>query len=171
MANRETKNAYAYFVSNTGYRFISEAKRGSTFKVTIPMPEGGYFYASVGYKRIGKRRGIRKAVNVRNKAGKKLWGKHWDRVRREFNLLSRLPRNLEPILWTDNTGRRYYISSYCTYESIYDRKQEKHALKASVDKHGRMGAYAIVKRALLEAYKDNLELMSYMNRNLGAMFL
>ncbi len=47
----------------------------------------------------------------------------------------------------------------CSYES----------LKASVEKHGRLGAFSQVKRKLLAVYADNLELLSYMNRNLGTM--
>ena len=168
----ETITAKAYFASNTGYRFISRKDHSTSpcFTVTIPKPEGGRFYASIGRKRLGDKAALRKAIKIRNKNGKQIWGKHWDRVRKEFTLLSRLPKNLEPRLWTDpDTLTDYYVARYTRYPSPYSDQRTEHSLKASVQKHGRLGAFSQVKRKLLAVYADNLELLSYMNRNLGTM--
>ena len=43
----ECRNAYAYFVSNTGYRFITKKK--TCYAVSVPKPEGGYIRRSVGF--------------------------------------------------------------------------------------------------------------------------
>ncbi|WP_146107126.1 hypothetical protein [Vibrio diabolicus] len=68
----ECRNAYAYFVSNTGYRFITKKK--TCYAVSVPKPEGGYIRRSVGFVRIGEKKGLRKATKIRNQIGKELWG-------------------------------------------------------------------------------------------------
>lgn len=60
----ECRNAYAYFVSNTGYRFITKKK--TCYAVSVPKPEGGYIRRSVGFVRIGEKKGLRKATKIRN---------------------------------------------------------------------------------------------------------
>lgn len=169
---KETENAYAYFVSNTGYRFISEVKEG--YKVSVPKPEGGYFYATVGSVKLGRKKALRKALKIRNKEGKKLWGKYWDQVRKEFNLLSRLPRTLEPRyveMVTNGTVKRFYTARHISYPSPTSRERQYRTFKASADKYGKLGAYIKVKSALLEMYQDKLPILQHMGRLKGVQFL
>ncbi|WP_147422115.1 Fe3+-citrate ABC transporter substrate-binding protein [Vibrio harveyi] len=170
----ETRNAHSYFKSNTGYRFITKSERNTCFKVSVPKPEGGCQYASVGYFRIGERRAMRAAINKRNKIGKRLWGKYWNRVRTDFTLLSRLPRSLEPRIWTGETGLQYYCFDYMS--DVFDGDKEEWVYKkvhrkVSISRLGRLAAYAQVKRLILEVYKTDIGLLKFMNRNVGTEFL
>lgn len=171
MKNGETKAAYSYFKSNTGYRFITKAEKQMCFKISVPKPEGGHQYASVGYFRLGERRAMRKAINKRNKIGKRLWGKFWNQVRTDFTLLARLPRSLEPRFWVGETGLQYYCFDYMSneYDEIKGRYKKKHR-KVSISRLGRLAAYIEVKRLIHNEYGALIPLLKYMNRNVGTEF-
>ncbi|UTZ44556.1 Fe3+-citrate ABC transporter substrate-binding protein [Vibrio campbellii] len=169
MNKGETRNAHSYFKSNTGYRFITKAANQPCFKVSVPKPEGGYQCASVGYLRIGERRGMRKAINLRNKIGEKLWGKYWNRVRTDFTLLARLPRSLEPRICQKKDSRsQYYCYDFMSDE--YDEEKGRYKKchrKVSIARLGRLAAYIEIKRKILAIHRHDLELLKFMNRNIG----
>lgn len=173
MNNGETISAYSYFKSNTGYRFITKSENNTCFKVSVPKPEGGYQYASLGYLKLGERRAMRVAINKRNKIGKHLWGKYWEKVRTDFTLLARLPRSLEPRIWTGETGLKYYRFSYVS--DVFDKEsgkfvRKKICRKVSISRLGRLAAYAKAKRMILDVYEPDIALLKFMNRNVGAEF-
>ncbi len=171
MSKGETQNAHSYFKSNTGYRFITKSEKQFCFKVSVPKPEGGYQYASVGYFRVGERKAMRKAIKKRNQIGKLLWGKHWERVRKDFTLLARLPRTTEPRLWVSKTGIQYYCFDYMSDEFDESKKRyKKKHFKVSINRLGRLAAYIEIKRKILNIYKQEIELLKFMNRNVGTEF-
>jgi hypothetical protein len=77
------------------HRIISQTDK--TFKISLPKPEGGYWYRSVGYVCIGETHGLELALSGRNSMGKKLWRKFWLKVLNDLNTLKYLPRSLEPV--------------------------------------------------------------------------
>ncbi|HHF2940539.1 TPA: Fe3+-citrate ABC transporter substrate-binding protein [Vibrio diabolicus] len=155
----ECSKAYAYFVSNTGYRFITKKK--TCYSVSVPKPEGGYIYRSVGFVRIGEKKGLRKATKIRNQIGKELWGRFWDRVRKQFNLLARLPKSLDPRLTTID-GKQYYVARYTKYDEN-DQKHE-HYIKVSVNAYGKLAAWTIAKRKLLQAHSDVIDVLMHIEK-------
>lgn len=171
MKNGETRTARSYFRSNTGYRFISKSEKQRSFKISVPKPEGGHQYASVGYAKLGERRAMRKAINKRNKIGKRLWGKYWNRVRTDFTLLARLPRSLEPRVWTNETGLQYYCFDHMSneYDDEKGRYKKRHR-KVSISRLGRLAAYIEVKRLMHDEYESLMPLLKFMNRNVGTEF-
>ncbi|HHX8304449.1 TPA: Fe3+-citrate ABC transporter substrate-binding protein [Vibrio diabolicus] len=150
----ECRNAYAYFVSNTGYRFITKKK--TCYAVSVPKPEGGYIRRSVGFVRIGEKKGLRKATKIRNQIGKELWGRCWDRVRKQFNLLARLPKSLDPRLTTID-GKQYYVARYTKYDE--SNQKHEHSIKVSVNANGKLAAWTIAKRKLLNAHSDVMDVL------------
>ncbi|MCV5979335.1 hypothetical protein OFO29_44000, partial [Escherichia coli] len=73
------------------------------FKIHIHTPEDKILHRSVGYIRIGEKKGLKKAIRLRNEIGIKLWGKKlWKRVLNEPELFTRLPHSLEPKLIEKN---------------------------------------------------------------------
>ncbi|MFM2618660.1 Fe3+-citrate ABC transporter substrate-binding protein (plasmid) [Vibrio alginolyticus] len=155
----ECRNAYAYFVSNTGYRFITKKK--TCYAVSVPKPEGGYVRRSVGFVRIGEKKALRKATKIRNQIGKELWGRCWDRVRKQFNLLARLPKSLDPRLTTID-GKQYYVARYTKYDEN-DQKRE-HFIKVSVSAHGKLAAWTLAKRKLLKAHSDVMDVLLHIEK-------
>lgn len=57
--------------TNTGHRFISKAK--TAYKIHIHTPDDKVLHRSVGYIRIGERKGLKKAIKLRNELGREMW--------------------------------------------------------------------------------------------------
>ncbi len=57
------------------HRFISQTDK--TFKISLPKPEGGYWYRSIGHVQPDELRGLELALNERDEMGKQLWQKFW----------------------------------------------------------------------------------------------
>ncbi|EMK3344972.1 Fe3+-citrate ABC transporter substrate-binding protein [Vibrio sp. YT-17] len=148
--------------TKTPIRFVSEGK--TAIKVTVPTPEGSRRFRSVGFKKIGREKAIELAVKERDRIGKEEWGKFWPRVLSDQDLLSRLPRNLEPTLRIapDKKSPVYeYVANWMKYK---DGKRVKAGCRYSCREHGKLGAYTKAKQALLNAYHSDLALLSFMGR-------
>lgn len=127
-------------------------------------------HRSVGYVRIGEKKGLQKAIRLRNELGSEMWGKFWRRILKDPYLITRLPHSLEPkIIYKPRPTKHdpeardeCYIAAWRNYDDngrlIYK------SVVCSIKKHGRLGAYTKTKKALLEANKDNLEILEFMGR-------
>ncbi|MCG9576061.1 hypothetical protein L1D14_07390 [Vibrio tubiashii] len=161
---RETTRAPAYFKSNTEYRFIS--KGTTAFKISIPKPEGGYRYKSIGFKRIGEQEALRKAIIERNKLGKEEWKKFWHKVVSDWTLLARLPRSLEPLVRSASDRKSptlEYVANWI--ERDKHGNPIKKSRRYSIEKHGKLAAYTKAKSALLKAHTSNMQLLIFMGRS------
>ncbi|EMY6611263.1 hypothetical protein [Vibrio harveyi] len=160
----ETNHAPAYFKSNTGFRFISKGK--TAFKISMPRPEGGYRYKSIGFKRIGEQKAIRKAITERNKLGKAEWGKFWHKVVSDWTLLARLPRSLEPLerIASDRKSLTLEFVANWTERDRYGHPLKK-SRRYSCEKHGKLAAYTMAKKALIDANQSNMDLLVFMGRS------
>ncbi|MEH0688369.1 Fe3+-citrate ABC transporter substrate-binding protein [Vibrio cholerae] len=155
-------------ITNTGHRFISKAK--TAYKIHIHTPDDKVLHRSVGYVRIGEKKGLQKAIRLRNELGSEMWGKFWRRILKDPYLITRLPHSLEPkIIYKPRPTKHdpeardeCYIAAWRNYDDngrlIYK------SVVCSIKKHGRLGAYTKTKKALLEANKDNLEILEFMGR-------
>lgn len=151
--------ARSNFKTNTGYRFITKGK--TAFKISIHKPDDTYLYKSVGFVRLGEEKALRKAVKLRNEIGKAHWGKFWPRILNEPNLITRLPHTLEPTYITVTDGGK--ILDVC--QAMWTNKNgERCCRRYSLNKYGKLAAYMKAKRAMLEAHKDVLELLKFMDR-------
>lgn len=154
--------------TNTGHRFISKAK--TAYKIHIHTPEDKVLHRSVGFIRIGEKRGLKKAIKLRNELGREMWGKHWRMLLKDPFLMTRLPHSLEPkIIYKprpikDNPDYRdaCYIAAWRTYDD--DGKCHFKSVVCSINKHGKLAAYTKTKKALLDAHQDYLDILIYMGR-------
>lgn len=80
--------------TNTGHRFISKAK--TAYKIHIHTPDDKVLHRSVGFVRLGEKKGLKKAILLRNELGSAMWGKFWRRILKDPYLMTRLPHSLEP---------------------------------------------------------------------------
>ncbi|HCG6701213.1 TPA: Fe3+-citrate ABC transporter substrate-binding protein [Vibrio alginolyticus] len=153
------------YETNTGERFISLRSDGKAYKIHVHMPDDTVKHASVGCVKLGQKKGLKKAIQVRNKIGKEAWGKHWTRVLKDEALITGLPHNLEPRLVQriESNGRKLNVYEFQYYERV-DGKRKKRLFRRSVDKYGKMGAYAQVKRKIQEVYAEQIALMRDMSR-------
>lgn len=159
----ETVNAPSYFNGNTGYRFISKSK--NSFKISIPKPEGGYFYRTLGYLKIGEEQALLNAIKERNINGKKLWGKFWHKVVSDWTLLARLPRSLDPIkrsVGPKQNDSYEYMANWM--EKQPDGRNIKKSCRYRCTKYGKLGAYTKAKKKLLEAHEHHMPLLRFMGR-------
>ncbi|MEH0785147.1 hypothetical protein H4F26_20275 [Vibrio alginolyticus] len=101
------------------------------------------------------------ATKIRNQIGKELWGRCWDRVRKQFNLLARLPKSLDPRLTTID-GKQYYVARYTKYDEN-DQKRE-HFIKVSVSAHGKLAAWTLAERKLLKAHSDVMDVLLHIEK-------
>lgn len=150
--------------SNTGHRFISKGK--TAYKIHIHTPDDTILHRSVGFIRIGEKKALEKALQKRNELGKEMWGKFWHRLLKDAYLMTRLPHDLEPkIIYKSKdpeTSHGYYIAKWREY--LGDGKFNYRSTVCSIDKHGKLAAYSKAKRALLEAHKENIDLLLFMGR-------
>ena len=160
--------AKSNYDTNTGHRFISKAK--TAFKIHIHCPDDTVMHRSVGYIKIGEQAGLKKAIALRNKLGKEMWGRHWKRVLTERDLFTRLPHSLEPrIIYKPNPRvgnpdhkEPFYLASW--HEKTSDGKSQYRSKLASINRYGKLAAYNITKRALQDAYADVIDIVLFMNR-------
>ncbi|WP_417228614.1 hypothetical protein, partial [Amphritea sp.] len=114
--------------------------------------------------------GLKKAIALRDTLGRELWGKHWRRVLNEPELFTRLPHSLEPALVHKPTPTgadpykrtSYYLAKWMEYDVNGERVLKSKL--ASIEKLGKLAAYNQAKRILMQAYKDDIEILSYMGR-------
>ncbi|GAD77795.1 hypothetical protein VAZ01S_092_00060 [Vibrio azureus NBRC 104587] len=155
-------------ITNTGHRFISKGK--TAFKIHIHTPDDTVLHRSVGYVRIGEEKGLKKAIQLRNELGKDMWGKFWPRLLKDPFLMTRLPHSVEPKIvhkpnpTLENPENRdaCYIAKWREFDEHGEYKYK--TIVRSINKYGKLAAYMQTKKALLEAHKDNLELLSFMGR-------
>ena len=154
--------------TNTGHRFISKAK--TAYKIHIHTPEDKVLHRSVGFLKIGEQNGLQKAIELRNDLGNEMWGKFWRRLLKDPYLMTRLPHSLEPkIIFKPRPTKENpdakdecYIAAWRNYDA--NGKLIYKSVVCSINKHGRLGAYTRTKKALLEANKNNLEILEFMGR-------
>lgn len=150
--------------TNTGHRFISKGK--TAFKIHIHTPDDKILHRSVGFIRLGEEKALKKAIEIRNNLGKDMWGKHWTRLLKDPFLMTRLPHDLEPkIVYKSRDpalSEGYYIAKWREYLGNGEFKYRSKV--CSIDKHGKLAAYSIAKRALLEAHKDVIDILMFMGR-------
>ena len=154
--------------TNTGHRFISKAK--TAYKIHIHTPEDKVLHRSVGFLKIGEQNGLQKAIELRNDLGNEMWGKFWRRLLKDPYLMTRLPHSLEPkIIFKPRPTKdshdakdECYIAAWRNYDD--NGKLIYKSVVCSINKHGRLAAYTKTKKALLEANKDNLEILEFMGR-------
>ncbi|SJN55041.1 Fe3+-citrate ABC transporter substrate-binding protein [Vibrio ruber] len=154
--------------TNTGHRFISKAK--TAYKIHIHTPDDKVLHRSVGFIRIGEKKGLKKAILLRNELGRQMWGKHWRMLLKDPYLMTRLPHSLEPkIIYKprptkDNPNYRdaCYIAAWRTYDE--QGKCHFKSVVCSINKHGKLAAYTKTKKALLDAHKDYLDILIFMGR-------
>jgi hypothetical protein len=154
--------------TNTGHRFISKAK--TAYKIHIHTPDDKVLHRSVGYVRIGEKKGLKKAIKLRNELGRKMWGKFWRLLLKDPYLMTRLPHSLEPkIIYKPRPTKEnpnYRDACYIAAWRHYDAQGHCHfrSVVCSIHKHGKLAAYTKTKKALLEAHKDYLDILIYMGR-------
>lgn len=159
----KTNKAPKHLQSNTGYRFISEGK--TAYKIAIPKPLGGTQHKSVGFKKLGKKEALQKALVERNRLGKELWRGFWHRVVSDWTLLMRLPRSLEPHERKASDKKSLTIEFVANWNSRNaDGEVIKNSRRYSTSEHGRLGAYSKAKQALLTAHEANMPLLVFMER-------
>ena len=154
--------------TNTGHRFISKAK--TAFKIHIHMPDDTVLHRSVGYVRIGEEKGLNKAIKLRDELGSEVWGKFWRRLLNDPYLMTRLPHSLEPKIIhkprptkeNPNAKDACYIAAWRNYDENGNLVYK--SVVCSIRKHGKLAAYSKTKKALLEANRDNLEILEFMGR-------
>ncbi len=145
--------------SNTGHRFISKGK--TCFKIHIHTPDDKTLHRSVGFVRIGEKKGLRKAIKLRNELGREMWGKHWNRVLNDPDLIIRLPHTLEPTYLTvTDQGKTLDVCQAMWSDS----ESNRHCRRYSLNKYGKLGAYIKAKKALLDAHRDVIDILLFMNR-------
>lgn len=149
----ETQNLTANYQTSTGYRFISEGE--TAFKIHLHLPDDSVFHRSVGFIKLGKKKALRKALKIRNEQGKKAWRKFWPRVLNEHDLIICLPHSLEPNI---SSCGGYYVAMWS------DNNRVRKYRKRSIKKHGKLSAYTQCKKILLEAHRDQIELLLFMGR-------
>lgn len=155
-------------ITNTGHRFIS---RGPTaFKVHIHTPDDQVLHRSIGFLKVGEKKGLRKAIKLRNQLGSQLWGKHWKRILHEPEIFTRLPHSLEPKIINkprptvsdpDNVDA-CYLAAWREYDNKGNPTYK--SVVCSINKHGKLAAYNRTKRALLAAYTDYIDILIFMGR-------
>ncbi|MFC5081069.1 hypothetical protein VTH8203_03954 [Vibrio thalassae] len=156
------------FTSNTRYRFIS--KSNSSFKVRIQTLEGKVLHRSLGFIRLGEEKALEKAVQLRDELGVEIWGQFWFRLLSEPYILKRLPKSVEPKIihkpkpTKDDPNNRYscYIAKWREYNMTGEYKNK--TMVRSINKYGKLTAYLETKKALLDAYQDRLDLLSFKGR-------
>ena len=154
--------------TNTGHRFISKGK--TAFKVHIHTPDDTVLHRSVGFVKIGEEKGLKKAIKLRNELGHKMWGKFWPRLLKDPYLMTRLPHSIEPKIvhkpspTKDNPDNRdtCYIAKWREMNDLGEYKYK--TVVRSINKYGTLAAYIQTKKALLDAHKDNLDILAFMGR-------
>lgn len=156
------------FISNTGYRYIS--KSSSVFKIRIQTLEGKVIHRSIGFVRIGEKKALEKAVKLRDELGVAIWGQFWFRLLSEPYIMTRLPQSIEPKIihkpkpTKEDPNNRYscYIAKWREYNLMGEYQYR--TMVRSINKHGKLTAYISTKKALLDAYQDKLDLLSFKGR-------
>ena len=154
--------------TNTGHRFISKSK--STFKIHIHAPDDTVVHRSIGFIRMGEKKGLQKAIKLRNELGSAMWGKFWRKLLKEPHLMTRLPHSLEPrIIHKPRPTKKdphatdaCYIAAWRYYDE--NGKRIYKSVVCSIKKHGKLAAYSKTKKALLKANKENLKILEFMGR-------
>ncbi len=137
-------------------RFLSVTK--TAYKIHIHLPDDTVTNRSIGYLKQGKEQGYISALKLRDQIGIEAWGKHWKRILNDPKIFHKLPKNLEPQLMADKNSSNQY------YRAMPVVNGKRVCFKRSINKYGKLGAYLACKRKLLDAYEDDLELLSYMGR-------
>ncbi|WP_390240719.1 Fe3+-citrate ABC transporter substrate-binding protein [Vibrio sp. R78045] len=152
----------------SNHRFISQTAK--TFKIHIHTPDDEVLHRSVGYSKIGEKEGLKVAIKLRNDLGKLLWKKYWPEVLKNDKLLLRLPHSLDPVIVykpaPTKTDPNHRIPCYLAKWKEYD-ESGNYKLKTvvrSINKYGKLAAYTQTKMALLEAHKDVIPLLEFMER-------
>ncbi|EGR0099777.1 TPA: Fe3+-citrate ABC transporter substrate-binding protein [Vibrio vulnificus] len=155
-------------ITNTGHRFISKGK--TAFKIHIHTPDDKVLHRSIGFVKLGEKKALQKAIKMRNELGREMWGKFWRRLTKDPYLMTRLPHSLEPkivhkpnpTLADPNNRDTCYIAKW---RVINDKGEYKYkTVVRSISKYGKLAAYSQTKKALLEAHKENLEILTFMGR-------
>ncbi|MCG3744702.1 Fe3+-citrate ABC transporter substrate-binding protein [Vibrio cincinnatiensis] len=154
--------------TNTGHRFISKAK--TAYKIHIHTPDDTVLHRSVGYIRIGEKKGLKKAIKLRNELGREMWGKFWRQILKAPYLMTRLPHSLEPkIIYKPRPTKEnpdYRDACYIAAWRCYDNEGNCvfKSVVCSIKKHGKLAAYTKTKKALLDAHNAYLDILIYMGR-------
>ncbi|NLS11639.1 Fe3+-citrate ABC transporter substrate-binding protein [Vibrio sp. SM6] len=155
-------------ITNTGHRFISKGK--TAYKIHIHTPEDTVLHRSVGFIKMGEKKALKKAIKLRNELGAAMWGKFWRRLLKDPYLMTRLPHSVEPkIVYKPNPTQSdpnhrdaCYIAKW--RECDDDGTVHYKTVVRSIKKYGKLAAYTQTKKALLEAHRDNIEILSFMGR-------
>ncbi|MDP2571100.1 Fe3+-citrate ABC transporter substrate-binding protein [Vibrio sp. vnigr-6D03] len=154
--------------TSTGHRFISKSK--TAFKIHIHTPDDTVMHRSVGFVRIGEKKGLKKAIKLRNELGREMWGKFWRRLLKDPYLMTRLPHSVEPVIVykpnpTKSDPEHRDACYLAKWREFNESGEYKYKTKVcSINKHGKLAAYTQTKKALLEAHKNNIEILTYMGR-------
>ncbi|EJN6827384.1 Fe3+-citrate ABC transporter substrate-binding protein [Vibrio cidicii] len=155
-------------ITNTGHRFISKGR--TAFKIHIHTPDDTVLHRSIGFIKMGEKKALQKAIKMRNELGKEMWGKFWRRLLKDPHLMTRLPHSLEPKIvhkpsptQSDPNNRdTCYIAKW---RELNDQGEYRYkTVVRSISKYGKLAAYSQTKKALLEAHKENLEILTFMGR-------
>ncbi|HAS6410564.1 TPA: hypothetical protein ACGU7T_004355 [Vibrio vulnificus] len=170
--------------TNTGEAFITQLKSAGRFKVSIPVPcrEGGKrFTCSVAYNRKAETLGLckaenealKRAIELRNLHGNRLWKKFWPKVLKDDSFLVRLPKTLEPHIHTvgkrkDGSLRQRYVVKH---RNATDDKVVSEVFPFT-DKASKLAAFVKAKRRIREINQHVLPVISYIDRvSSGAILL
>lgn len=143
------------YETNTGHRYISEYRK--TFNINVRLPDGSYKGMTVSMAERGRFAALSLAIERRDKAYHKAWGKHWQRVLNEPDLFARMPKTLEPKRGIEQKSTGYICEYYLAEWRGADGKKCK--LKRSVKKYGAKEAYRLTKNALIRANAEFIDLM------------
>lgn len=155
-------------IPNTGHRFISKGR--TCYKIHIHMPDDTIKHKSLGYLKIGAKAGLKEAIKLRDEIGIEAWTeKLWRRILAEPYIFIRLPHSLEPAIihkprplkHDPDFVETYYVAKWWTYGA---KGRVYHSVLGNIRLMGKLAAYNKTKRALTEAYADDIEILSKMNR-------
>lgn len=149
-------------VSSVDHRFIS--KSDVAVKIHIHLPDGSLSHQSIGFIKSNEREALEKAISIRNEIGENAWGKYWKRVLSDRYLFTRLPHSLEPKLIFKPRGDTYDECYLARFPAVVDGQRKMRSIVRSIRSRGREEAYKQTKKALLDGYKDVIDIMLFMGR-------
>ncbi|KOO07005.1 Fe3+-citrate ABC transporter substrate-binding protein [Vibrio sp. Vb5031] len=149
-------------VSSVKYRFIS--KSDVAVKIHVHLPDDTTTFQSIGFIKSNERLALIKAVKIRDEIGERAWGKYWHQVLRDRYLFTRLPHTLEPKIIFKPRGDTIDECYLAKFPVVVNGQRKMKSVVRSIRNRGREEAYKQTKKAILDGYKDVLDIMLFMGR-------
>ncbi|BDP33392.1 Fe3+-citrate ABC transporter substrate-binding protein [Vibrio parahaemolyticus] len=149
-------------VSSVEHRFIS--KSDVAVKIHIHLPDDTFTHLSIGFIKSNEHEAIERAISIRDEIGENAWGKYWKQVLADRYIFTRLPHTLEPKLIFKPRGDTFDECYLARFPVFVDGKKKMKTIVRSIGKRSREEAYKQTKNAILDGYKDEIDIMLYMGR-------